>query len=112
MKIEQKIKEVQKYFIDKILNQDFEIDKENCSVFDYIMLIIDKKYKFELIINNQQKIVYQLWWYFKDNVLDLELSDEVQKELYKIFENEINLSLAKRAEKMAQYEKLKKELNL
>ena len=109
--IEQKIKEIQKYFIDKILNQDFEFNSKDFSL-NQIILIIDKYYKFEFHFDFQEKRAYQIGWHFRDNFFELETSKEQEEEIYKIFQSEIDWFLEKeKAKKLAEYEKLKKELN-
>lgn len=110
--IKDKIEEIQKYFKDKILNQDFEFNSKDFSL-NEITLIIDKYYKFEFHFDFQEKRAYQISWYFRDNFLKLETSKEQEEKIYKIFQSEIDWFLEKeKAKKLAEYEKLKKELNL
>lgn len=102
--IENKIEEIQKYFIDKILKQD--LTKSWLDEFNSIVLTIDKYYKFEFHFDFQEKRAYQISWHFRDNFFELETTKEQEEKIYKIFQFEIEWFLEK--EKIRAIEEIKK----
>ncbi len=108
--MEEKIEEVQDYFVNKILAGDFEIEKWT----EYVCYIkIDGKYKFNIWVCNEPKetkpcIVHT--GYFMDICFTSEQAFCLDSILYPMFKNWKQNVLLK--EKKEQYEKLKIELNI
>jgi len=115
MNIDDKLKEVGNYFKAKLLEGDYEFIK--CS--DYTAeILIDKKYKFEVWIANVPKDNFQ---FYRGGITGEDAEDflrfTTQKDRIKAYSKIKNFvkdyqNGKLKREKMAQFEKLKKELEL
>lgn len=107
--IENKIKEIQEYFKEKILKWEFEFVTEDY----YSTILVDWKYKFTFrFYDNKISMERDVW---DQNFFIINLSEEEEKKFYETLKNiwyVERLEEEKRNEKMKQYEKLKKELGL
>lgn len=112
--IEEKIIEIQKYFKEKIKNWDFEIWKRSDN-HSQLFLKVDWKYIFDFQIHFEIKTISQYTDVWNENFFILDISQKFWEELYEIFDEKWffkSMQENQRAEKIAQFEKLKKELNI
>ncbi|KAA6337098.1 hypothetical protein EZS27_014780 [termite gut metagenome] len=77
--MEEKIKEVQEYFISKILNEEFEVSVEKSSK-HILVLVIDEKYEFSIWAANNVEDRAQYFDFPCGNFITLgEFSDELKE---------------------------------
>jgi hypothetical protein len=109
--MEAKIKEVQKYFKDKILSKDFTITSQT----EYIAsILVEGKYKFTLWIGNFDIPECAKLYESNYNAMSIEFNQKERIKLHGIikkdvmdFKNKVTLP-----QKLAELERLKKELNI
>ena len=110
--IENKIKEIQEYFKEKILKWEFEVDNAHIT----ITLKVDWKYFFTFHFQDYNSRVSQWSDIWDENSFKLNLSEEEEKQIYKkLLDSSViqqAIETVWRENKMRQYEKLKKELGL
>lgn len=111
--IENKIKEIQEYFKEKILKWEFEILETDLT--RSIVLQIDEKYVFTFWFNEELETCSQNVDIFYKNYIDLEIDFWENRKYFQNFKNfwyiKKSMDLEKK-QKFEQYEKLKKELGL
>lgn len=99
-----KIKDVQRYFKDKIINQDYEI----VSVTDSVRtLLIDKEYVFKLIPIPR---IESFMLYGFDNFMKLDFTDREKEEVWQLIKDDIYK--IDKQNKLKEFNKLKQELGL
>lgn len=96
-----RIKEVQDYFRNKLRNGEFDIIRRDPS---FLVLIIDKKYKFTLWTSHGMK--YLMLWKLQFNFIYFYLSEDDQQVIWQHLEVDKN----KNETIKKQIEKLKKQL--
>lgn len=104
-----KIKEVQKYFTNKIVKGEYTVKyKDHLSVF---VLTIDKNFTFSFWIGEHGS-VHQWNCYIGDNLMELLFSEKENTIIHDRLYKQLKASKAKflKKEKLAEYEKLKAEL--
>jgi hypothetical protein len=110
--IENKIKEIQEYFKEKILKWEFELRVNGAT----LTILVDWDYVFTFYIKYWSETIEQWTDIWDDNSFLLNLSKKEGKELYKYFLKKwlIDKIFVERQkkQKLEQYEKLKEELGL
>lgn len=105
MKIETMLNKANRYFVDKILNGEFEVKHFSEHT---VNLLIDKKYFFVIWMSNGWDCVntYQN----EKQTMKLEFSQSEQKAIYeKLFPYKDNGDKAKEREERTEYERLKQK---
>jgi uncharacterized protein YaiE (UPF0345 family) len=107
--MEQAIKEVQKYFINKILSGEFEITKKGECTFT---VLVDGKYSFCIWMANQpqNRRLYE----GELNFIWVEFTQKQRLKLHSVLRKHYNEYMKNTVmqNKMAELERLKKELNI
>lgn len=109
--MQNKIKEIQEYFKDKIIAGDFQ--HKLGSNKNEIIILIDDKYKFNLFIN--WWIAFQCpTWEINDHFMDLEFTKPEEEQIGAIFEKILNQNFTEiqKEKDLKEFERIKKLYNL
>lgn len=106
--MQEKIKEIQDYFKNKIIAWDFKYNLLK----DEINIIIDSKYRFNFLINTIS--IQMPTWEQEENFMDLEFTQEETKIFWEIFEKikQENLSKSEKEKDLKEFNRIWKLYNL